>query len=109
MAANSKRASVKPNTPNRVSRIVRGRLREKRASTGIPTIIRVVASSLIAFTLVSLFATSVGAVGAGFAASQFLKDLPSPNDLQNRDSFKSTKIYDRNGVLLYELYDEQSG
>src|SRR5262245_37763626 len=109
MASNFKRAAVKPNSPNRINRIVRSRLREKRHASGIPTVVRVVASSLIALILISVFATTVSAVGSAIAVQQFLKDLPSPNNIQNRDVFKSTKIYDRNGVLLYELYDEHSG
>lgn len=109
MASNNKRPPIRQNSPNRVSRIVRGRLREKRSGTGIPMFFRIVASTIIALSLVTLFGTTVSAVGSAIAVSQFLKDLPSPNNIGNRDVFKSTKIYDRNGVLLYELYDEQSG
>ena len=34
----------------------------------------------------------------------FLKDLPSPYELSSRQQAISTKIYDRNGVLLYKIY-----
>jgi 1A family penicillin-binding protein len=34
-----------------------------------------------------------------------LKDLPSPQKLSSRDQIVSTKIYDRNGKLLYKVYD----
>lgn len=37
-----------------------------------------------------------------------LKDLPSPNELVNRDQEVSTKIYDRNGTLLYKIYKEKN-
>jgi len=36
--------------------------------------------------------------------------LPSPEELSVRaDTFESTKIYDRNGVLLYEIFDPSGG
>ena len=37
-----------------------------------------------------------------------LKDLPSPKDLVDRDQEVSTKIYDRNSVLLYTIYKDQN-
>ncbi len=37
-----------------------------------------------------------------------LKDLPSPKNLLTRDQEVSTKIYDRNGVLLYKIYKEKN-
>jgi membrane peptidoglycan carboxypeptidase len=44
-------------------------------------------------------------------ASLFLAvthDLPSPEELTKRDVEVSTKIYDRNGVLLYKIYKDQN-
>jgi len=37
-----------------------------------------------------------------------LKDLPSPTELTTRNLEVSTKIYDRNGVLLYKIYKNQN-
>lgn len=37
-----------------------------------------------------------------------LKDLPSPNELTNREPEVSTKIYDRNGILLYKIYEDKN-
>ncbi|MFZ5933220.1 MAG: transglycosylase domain-containing protein [Patescibacteria group bacterium] len=37
-----------------------------------------------------------------------LKDLPSPKTLVSRDQEVSTKIYDRNGVLLYKIYKDKN-
>jgi penicillin-binding protein 1C len=37
-----------------------------------------------------------------------LKDLPSPRELTTRKQEVSTKIYDRNGVLLYKIYKDQN-
>ncbi len=36
------------------------------------------------------------------------KDLPSPNQLTTRQQIMSTKIYDRNGVLLYKIYKDEN-
>lgn len=39
----------------------------------------------------------------------FLKDLPSPTNLNKPSAYPiSTKILDRNGKLLYEIYDDQN-
>ncbi len=39
----------------------------------------------------------------------FLKDLPSPTTLNKPSAYPiSTKILDRNGALLYEIYDDQN-
>ena len=37
-----------------------------------------------------------------------LKDLPSPQTLTQRQTPVSTKIYDRNGILLYNIYKDQN-
>lgn len=38
----------------------------------------------------------------------WLKELPNPTMLSRRDLEVSTKIYDRNGALLYEIYADQN-
>ncbi len=38
----------------------------------------------------------------------FATQVPSPEDLTNRDIAASTKIYDRNGELLYNIYQNQN-
>ncbi len=38
----------------------------------------------------------------------FAKDLPSPSKLTARDSSLSTKIFDRNGKLLYDIYGDKN-
>ncbi|MBI4153385.1 hypothetical protein HY503_00070, partial [Candidatus Woesebacteria bacterium] len=37
-----------------------------------------------------------------------LKDLPSPRTLLTREQEVSTKIYDRNGTLLYKIYKDNN-
>lgn len=38
----------------------------------------------------------------------FLQDLPNPNELTTRSIPQTTKIYDRNNTLLYEIYSSQN-
>lgn len=46
---------------------------------------------------------------SGFTVWYFIfKGLPSPSDLTSRRIQVSTKIYDRNGVLLYEIFKDQN-
>lgn len=44
----------------------------------------------------------------GFSYVFILKDLPNPSDLITRKPIVSTKIYDRNNVLLYTIYKEEN-
>ncbi len=47
---------------------------------------------------------------AATAYAYVARDLPSPEELRIRaNTFESTKIYDRNGVLLYEIFDPSGG
>jgi 1A family penicillin-binding protein len=58
--------------------------------------------------IVSLFLTSACGLVAAYAA--IAADLPSPEELRTRSAgFLSTRIYDRNGHLLYEMADPQGG
>jgi len=62
-------------------------------------------TSLLATTAL---ASGVGAVAAVYA--YFAKDLPAPESIGEQTSaFKTTKIYDRNGHLLYEIFDPHGG
>ncbi|MEK7617436.1 MAG: PBP1A family penicillin-binding protein [Patescibacteria group bacterium] len=38
----------------------------------------------------------------------FATQVPSPQDLTNRDIAQATKIYDRNNELLYDIYQDQN-
>ena len=55
--------------------------------------------------LVFLFGTIATVVIFFIALAWVAKDLPDPNAIVRRSGF-STKIVDRNGTLLYDLYDE---
>jgi len=38
----------------------------------------------------------------------FLANIPNPNELTSREIAQTTKIYDRNGALLYQIYANQN-
>lgn len=48
-------------------------------------------------------------LGGISALVYFMKDLPSPRRLTSQDNFAvSTQIFDRNGVLLYEIFADEN-
>lgn len=49
----------------------------------------------------------LSAVGS-FSFVSLFYDLPSPGELADRDLVASTKIYDRNGELLYSVYEDEN-
>ena len=63
--------------------------------------------------IVLVAAVLIGCLGAASAAAAYMyiaSRLPSPEELSVRaDTFQSTKIYDRNGILLYEIFDPSGG
>jgi len=64
---------------------------------------------LVALTIVGLLILAVVAIAAG-GYTYYAAGLPSPDELRSRStSFKSTKLFDRNGVLLYEIVDPIGG
>lgn len=62
-------------------------------------------TGLSKFALWSFLAGLVIVVGI---VIYFFTQIPSPEDLQSRFVAKSTKIYDRNGELLYDIFQEQN-
>ncbi|MEJ2441656.1 MAG: transglycosylase domain-containing protein [Patescibacteria group bacterium] len=65
-----------------------------------PSIPRLNKKVLAVLTFIALFAFSFWLI--------VLKDLPSPEELITRDQEISTKIYDRNGELLFKIYKDQN-
>jgi len=60
---------------------------------------------IIAFSTLGLFLT--GVITAGILFAWYGKDLPSPDKLRELKMSESTKIYDRQGLLLYEIHGEK--
>jgi len=82
--------------------IIRRHLHERYNRSYAP---RILAISLI--FVIALFAVLSTSVGAAYAFYQ--QQLPLLNGIADHSLFQSTHIYDRNGHLLYELYDHQNG
>lgn len=61
----------------------------------------------IRYTLLGSVAVGIG-VGVPLVLIIFLQDLPHPNQLTSREIPQTTKIYDRHGTLLYEIYASQN-
>ncbi|MCA9390011.1 PBP1A family penicillin-binding protein [candidate division WWE3 bacterium] len=54
-----------------------------------------------------LLGVLLAAAGGVTAVVLFSKDLPSPDKLTEREIAQTTKIYSRQGDLLYEIFDDQ--
>lgn len=54
---------------------------------------------------VALVVAVVLVAGAVSAYAYYARDLPSPEQLASRQIAQSTKLFDRNGELLYEIFD----
>ena len=57
---------------------------------------------------VIFFLSCIAVLGVGIYLKNLRNSLPSPNELVERTSDQSTKIYDRNGELLYTVYGDQN-
>ena len=47
-------------------------------------------------------------IGSAVAFGFFARELPSPNKLSDKNFDQATKIYDRNGSLLYNVFGDQN-
>jgi membrane peptidoglycan carboxypeptidase len=68
-------------------------------------------SSRVLTLIVVLFAVLLSLIssGVGGAFAYYQAQLPLLNGMANHTLFQSTRIYDRKGQLLYELYDPKYG
>lgn len=56
----------------------------------------------------SIFLTLSFLVFTYFSYDVIIKDLPSPTDLSNKEQNVTTRILDRNGNLLYRIYEDEN-
>jgi len=56
----------------------------------------------------SLFTTAFILISAWYGYDIFFRDLPSPLDLTRKEPIVTTKIYDRNGGLLFRVYEDEN-
>ena len=85
----------------RVNRLIMRKRRMARLSKDAAP--RIVTTAIIVFAVLILLVS--GSTGAGYAYYQ--AQLPLLNGIAQHSLFQTTRIYDRNGILLYELYDHQ--
>ncbi|NIO68399.1 MAG: hypothetical protein GTN71_04940, partial [Anaerolineae bacterium] len=80
--------------------------RQKQRKTTSTTVVQGCFIVALAFAL-----TFFGGLGLAIAGYTYIAaGLPAPEELRTRSvTFASTKIYDRNGGLLYEVFDPQGG
>src|SRR5438132_4541080 len=71
----------------------------------VPILVSILVSMVMSVT--ALMAIAIVAVIVLYL--NFTKDLPSTDKLAKTDLFQSTRIYDRNGDLLFELFDPHDG
>jgi membrane peptidoglycan carboxypeptidase len=87
----------------RLNRLLMRRRRHQREGRG-PSRYLMIAAIVAVVAIVSFLSSGVGAAYAYYRAQ-----LPLLNGVANHTLFQTTHIYDRNGKLLYELYDPQYG
>ena len=87
----------------RVNRILISRRRLARTGKNMLPRILIMLVALLSVMTIILSGT------AGGAYAYYRSQLPLLNGIAQHSLFQTTRIYDRNGKLLYELYDNQEG
>lgn len=54
------------------------------------------------------FAAVLGVLAVAALFAWYSKDLPTPGKIRERQAIESTKIFDRNGELLYEVHGDEN-
>ena len=87
---------------------MRRRARSRRRTPRVPTAQQALQrAKIIRFLAIgSLACVVLGIIGFFALAVYFSKDLPQPGQIVRRDGF-STRLYDRNGKLLFDLYGNE--
>src|SRR3970282_735350 len=85
-------------------RLSHGRRRFSHLSPGQQEIVQAKRMRLLARGAV--WALVIGVIGFFALFAWYSRELPKPGEVIRREGF-STKLYDRNDVLLYDLYDTE--
>jgi membrane peptidoglycan carboxypeptidase len=88
-----------------INRIILRKRRQERINRRESAVPRLLTMMVVIFAV--LLALLTGSAGGAFAYYQ--SQLPLLNGMANHTLFQSTRIYDRKGRLLYELYDPKYG
>lgn len=78
----------------------------KRPQYGKPTVMKIVDRVMLIYCLLLMIIFSSGIASA---YSYYRSQLPRLQGLENQQISQTSHIYDRNGVLLYDLYDNNAG
>ena len=89
----------------RVNRVIIMKRRQLRAARGDSTAPRLMITAFVLALVVFILLSS----GVGGAFAYYRSQLPLLNGIANHSLFQTTHIYDRNGKLLYDLYDPKYG
>src|SRR5215471_7623727 len=88
-----------------INRFMLMKRRQERFHRSISSSTRPLTLMIVFFAVILSLISS----GAGGAFAYYQAQLPLLNGMANHTLFQSTRIYDRNGHLLYELYDPKYG
>ncbi|MBM2810430.1 MAG: penicillin-binding protein, family [Chloroflexi bacterium] len=94
---------------NRTARVLGPR---RQASTGRQAPALAISAVLISLLLLAAVLSTFATLGTAAAAAwyrSFTEDLPTVSGIGTRDVFKTTRILDRHGNLLYELFNQDEG
>src|SRR5690242_10375 len=86
----------------------RKRIGQRRGGFATLIIATIMLLLLVAGAVMATIAT-VGAAAAASFYHTFTEDLPPISEMASRDTFKTTRVLDRNGDLLYEILDQSGG
>ncbi len=87
----------------RVNRILMRKRHIDRKYTNGKTGLRLLVAAAVLFIIFAMLISG----GTGTAYAYYQAQLPLLNGIAQHSLFQTTRIYDRNGKLLYELYDHQ--
>jgi 1A family penicillin-binding protein len=104
---------MEPATASPRARLAQALRSRRRRSNGRHRVAPYLVAALLLLLLMgAVLIAAVATVGAATAAAfyvSFTEALPPVTAMGNRDFFKTTRILDRDGTLLYELFDQSYG
>jgi 1A family penicillin-binding protein len=80
----------------------------RRSPRSTDLVSRIRAKYLSKVPTLALWGILVGIVLMVVVLIYFITQIPSPDQLSSRDIAQATKIYDRNGELLYDIFENQN-
>ncbi|MDW8350359.1 MAG: transglycosylase domain-containing protein [Anaerolineae bacterium] len=89
---------------------MRRRRRLARRSGPVQRLLQIVVPTVIIAAAIAIGIPATSALAASAIYASLTRDLPDPTQIKKaEEDFQTTKIYDRNGALLYEVIDPTGG